>query len=304
VITETMPEGLDGERIDRALAIVAGVSRNEAAALLAAGAVQVDGKLTTKPSARVATGQVVTVDAEVGVPAPPPAPDPSVEVTIVHVDDAVVVVDKQAGLVVHPGAGNDCGTLVHGLLARFPDLAGVGEPARPGIVHRLDKGTSGLLVVARTEAARVALVEQLAARAATRRYAALVWGHLASSNGLVDAPIGRSQREPTRMVVSARGREARTRYEVVTAYDQPVTSLVRCTLETGRTHQIRVHLTAIGHPVVGDHRYGGGREPLLDVPRPFLHAEHLAFRHPSTGELLAFDSPLPADLAAILARLS
>jgi 23S rRNA pseudouridine1911/1915/1917 synthase len=304
LIRDAMPESLDGERIDRVVALLTGASRSESAALLAAGVVTIDGRAVTKPSARVSAGQVVEVDAVPDGAAPELEADDSVELDIVHVDDAIVVVDKQPGLVVHPGSGREHGTLVHGLLARFPELAGVGDPDRPGIVHRLDKGTSGLLVVARTEAARAALVDQLARRTAARRYVALVWGHLESPLGLVDAPIGRSQRDPTRMAVSARGKEARTRYEVAEAYEHPAaTSLLRCRLETGRTHQIRVHLAAIGHPVVGDDRYGGIREPLTDVGRPFLHAEHLAFVHPTTGVEVGFDSPLPDDLAAVRARL-
>ena len=192
------------------------------------------------------------------------------------------------------------GTLVNGLLARYPELAGVGDPGRPGIVHRLDKGTSGLLVVARTQAAYDGLVAQLAAHTAERRYLALVWGHPASAAGLVDAPIGRSPRDPLKMAVVADGREARTRYQVRETFDRPApTALLDCRLETGRTHQIRVHLAAIGHPVVGDATYGGVR-PALDVPRPFLHAYRLSFDHPATGERLTFESPLPADLATIL----
>src|SRR5690606_7432584 len=149
-------------------------------------------------------------------------------------------------------------------LARYPELADVGDPARPGIVHRLDKETSGLMVVARSPAAYDALVAQLSAREVDRRYQALVWGHPEVSHGVIDAPIGRSQRDPTRMAVSERGREAITRYEVTDRYDQPVeVALLACKLETGRTHQIRVHLTALGHPVVGDDRYHGVRESLV-----------------------------------------
>src|SRR3954447_9465954 len=214
MIRDEMPEALDGERVDRVVALLTGASRSEALALIAAGVVTVDGRVATKASGRVATGQVVAVDAEVGAAPPPLEGDDSVMIELVHVDDSVIIVDKQPGLVVHPGSGQLTGTLVQGLLARFPEIAAVGEPGRPGIVHRLDKGTSGLLVVARTEAAREALVEQLASRSAARpgaageplvehppslsparRYAALVWGHLASPFGLVDAPIGRLQRD-------------------------------------------------------------------------------------------------------------
>jgi 23S rRNA pseudouridine1911/1915/1917 synthase len=230
--------------------------------------------------------------------------DPSVLVPVVHEDEHLVVVDKPAGLVVHPGAGQQDGTLVHGLLARYPEVAEVGvDPVRPGIVHRLDKGTSGLLLVARTPLAYERLVAMLAARAVHRRYRTLAWGHLASPTGLVDAPIGRSQREPTRMAVVERGKEARTRYEVRARYREPVeVTELACTLETGRTHQIRVHLRSIGHPVVGDVRYDGGRQSL-PLGRPFLHAEVLDLDHPVTGEHLHFGSRLPDDLQAVLDRL-
>jgi 23S rRNA pseudouridine1911/1915/1917 synthase len=227
-----------------------------------------------------------------------------VEVPIVHVDDAVLVVDKPAGLVVHPGAGHRDGTLVAGVLARFPDVAAVGDPARPGLVHRLDRGTSGLLVVARTPAAHADLVAQLAARTVERRYTAVVLGVPEPRSGVVDAPIGRSSRDPTRMAVSATGRPARTHYRVEADFTEPVAAArVGCRLETGRTHQVRVHLAAIGHPVVGDGSYGGDR-PTLPAPRPCLHAARLGFRHPATGEAVAFDSPLPADVEAVLGGLS
>ncbi|HEY5246326.1 MAG TPA: RluA family pseudouridine synthase, partial [Acidimicrobiales bacterium] len=234
-------------------------------------------------------------------------PEPDVELRVVHADAAVVVVDKPAGVVVHPGAGHAHGTLVAGLLARFPDLAGVGDPERPGIVHRLDRGTSGLLVVARTAAAYQSLTAQLAERTVGRRYVALVTGHVADDRGVVDAPIGRSSRTPTKMAVSANGRPARTAYRVLRrlagqpALDQPST-LLALALETGRTHQIRVHLAAIGHPVVGDDRYGppgrvGGR--ALPAGRLFLHAAQLGFDHPGSGERVVWTSPLPDDLAGL-----
>jgi 23S rRNA pseudouridine1911/1915/1917 synthase len=219
---------------------------------------------------------------------------------VVHADADVVVVDKPAGLVIHPGSGVDRGTLVNGLLHRFPEIASVGDPARPGIVHRLDRGTTGLLVVARTPAAYEALVAQLSAREVERQYAALVWGVPDSPAGLVDAPIGRSARDATKMAVTADGREARTRYEVRRTFTGPApTALLSCRLETGRTHQIRVHLAAIGHAVVGDATYGG-RRPAIPLDRPFLHAERLSFDHPVTGERMTFESPLPADLRAVL----
>ena len=298
-----LPDALDGERLDRVVAMLCDLPRATAAGLVDAGEVLVDGAVQTRRSLRLHEGQEVSLD----VPEPPPEvvveADADVPVDVVHEDDDVIVVDKPPGLVVHPGAGNRTGTLAHGLLARYPELAGVGDPTRPGIVHRLDRDTSGLLVVARTADAHAALTDALRLRTVTRRYRTLVWGHVAEPRGTVDAPIARSTREPTRMAVVVGGREARTGYEVVARYDQPaeVTELV-CLLETGRTHQIRVHLQAIGHAVVGDSRYGGVR-PALSAPRQFLHAEHLAFRHPSSGERVAIDSPLPADLADLLAGL-
>jgi 23S rRNA pseudouridine1911/1915/1917 synthase len=234
-----------------------------------------------------------------------PGADADVAVPVVWSDDQVIVVDKPAGVVVHPGAGNPVGTLVHGLLARFPDLAErAGMPDRPGIVHRLDKGTSGLLMVARTDEARAALVAQLGRRQVGRQYITLVAGTVDADAGLVDAPLGRAPHDPTRFRVQVGGRPARTRYRVEARYVQPApTTLVRCQLETGRTHQIRVHLASIGHPVVGDERYGrkdiDGWRPL-PPGRLFLHAAVLSFDHPVTGERLSFSSPLPGDLRRVL----
>jgi 23S rRNA pseudouridine1911/1915/1917 synthase len=251
----------------------------------------------------VAVGQSLAIDiAELPADALP-EPDASVPVDVVYEDADVLVVDKPPGLVVHPGAGQEEGTLVNGLLAVHPEVVMVGDAHRPGIVHRLDRDTSGLLVVGLTAAAYTALVAALGDRRVERRYSALVWGVPEAPRGVIDAPIGRSPRHPTRQAVVAGGRPARTRYEVRARYDRPAElALLRCHLETGRTHQIRVHLASIGHPVVGDRDYGGVRAALT-VPRMFLHAEHLAFDHPVTGEALAFDAPLPADLAAVLTGL-
>ena len=300
---EEVPAALDGQRVDRVVAMITGVSRTEAAAAVAAGSVLVDGVAITRGADRLAAGSVVEIAVEMTPADPRPRADPDVIVPVVHVDDQVIVVDKPAGLVVHPGAGHDEGTMVSGLLAVFPEIAAVGDPVRPGIVHRLDRGTSGLLMVARTSEAYESLVDQLAARSVDRLYRALVWGHPESPRGVVDAPIGRSPRQPTKMAVVATGKPARTRYEVVETYDEPVaTAQVECHLETGRTHQIRVHMSAIGHPVVGDDRYRGVRQSL-SAPRPFLHAERLGFTHPGTGERVDFTSPLPADLQEVLAPL-
>jgi 23S rRNA pseudouridine1911/1915/1917 synthase len=212
------------------------------------------------------------------------------------------VVNKPAGVVVHPGAGHDRGTLVNGLLALFPEIASVGDPMRPGIVHRLDRDTSGLLLVARSARAYDALVAALAQHEVEREYVALVWGHLASPHGLIDAPIGRSEARRTRMAVRDAGKPARTEYRVEETFVDPVCALLTCGLETGRTHQIRVHLSAIGHPVVGDATYGGARDSL-PLGRPFLHATRIGFAHPVSGAAMAFESPLPAELQGVLDQL-
>jgi 23S rRNA pseudouridine1911/1915/1917 synthase len=295
-----VPAALEGERIDRALAFVTGWPRASVQTLLEVGNVLVDGRRVAK-SARLHEGNVVEILAE-PEPDAPPVPDPTVPVEVVFADEAVIVVAKPAGLVVHPGAGNADGTLAHGLLARYPEIAGVGEPFRPGIVHRLDRDTSGLLVVARTTRAYEELVRAIASRAVDRRYTALVWGRLPAPRGAIDAPIGRSQHRRTRMAVRGEGKEARTEYDVQRVFDAPVCSLVACRLETGRTHQIRVHLAAVGNPIVGDGTYGGARDQL-PLDRPFLHADSLAFAHPYSGEPLQFEAPLPPDLTAMLARL-
>jgi len=302
-VREVLPAALAGQRVDRIVSLITGVTRAEATELVSGGAVEVNGEVVRTKSRRLEEGDAVDVSWEPPEGPAPPEPEGDVTFVIVAEDPDVVVIDKPAGLVVHPGAGNTTGTLVNGLLARYPEIAGVGDPARPGIVHRLDKDTSGLMMVARSPEAYDALVAQLSARAVDRRYEALVWGHPEVSHGVVDAPIGRSVRDPTRMAVSERGREAITRYEVVDRFDQPVeVARLACKLETGRTHQIRVHLTALGHAVVGDDRYHGVRESLV-VPRLFLHAGELGFEHPTTGETHRYTSVLPDDLAGVLAGL-
>lgn len=302
--SEVIPESLSGERVDRVVSMLTDLSRGEVAELVEMGAVRLDGRVLTTRSTRVESGDLLQVDISglsrgdsilVG--------EADVEVPVVHVDDHIIVIDKPPELVVHPGAGHDHGTMIQGLLALYPNLAEVGDPSRPGIVHRLDRGTSGLLVVARTPEAYSSLVGQLASRTVERRYLALVWGHLEPPRGMVDAPIGRSRRDPTRMTVSARGKEARTTYEARQTYSEPISaSLISCKLETGRTHQIRVHLAAIAHPVVGDHRYGGARKTFV-TNRPFLHAAELAFVHPGTHQRVSFSAAIPEDLEKILARL-
>jgi 23S rRNA pseudouridine1911/1915/1917 synthase len=303
VTGERVPAALDGERLDRIVALLADISRSAAAETISAGGVTVDGVASTSGKVRLVEGVVVEVDPAAIPRAALPEADPLVLLAVIHVDDDVIVVDKPSGLVVHPGAGNPDGTLVNGLLHRFPELAGVGDPMRPGIVHRLDAGSSGLLVVARTGAAAAALVAQFAAHTAGRRYDAVVWGQPDAPHGIVDAPIGRDPADPLKMAVVVGGKPARTEYQVVARYDEPATlARLSCTLQTGRTHQIRVHLAAVGHPLVGDPTYGE-RRTTLGLTRPFLHATELSFDHPTTGERLTFTSPLPPDLATFVAAL-
>lgn len=305
---DVVPEALAGQRLDRVVAIVADLNRADAGTHVDEGKVAVNGLVVTQRSKRLKLGDEVTVVVSVAATAGGLIPEPDVEVRVVYVDDDVIVVDKPAGLVVHPGSGNQTGTLVHGLLARFPELAAMAEgdqADRPGIVHRLDKGTSGLLMVGRNAAAVEALIGQLQARTVSRHYKALAWGRFASSSGLIDAPVGRSDNDPTKMTITTNGREARTRYSVLRAYDQPdPCTLIECWLETGRTHQIRVHLTAIGHPIVGDSRYGGSRSAMIPSPRPWLHAFSLAFSHPRSDESMYFTSPVPDDLEDVLKGLT
>jgi 23S rRNA pseudouridine1911/1915/1917 synthase len=297
----SVPSALVGERVDRAIAMLTGWSRAEVQVLAAEGAVVVDGHPVAK-SHRLGLGEVVELLAEPRPPEPPGA-EP-VDLDLRYVDDDVVVLNKPAGLVVHPGAGHRHGTLVHGVLALFPEIAGVGDPARPGIVHRLDRDTSGLLVVARSARAYDWLVAALAAREVERQYLALVGGVPETARGVVDAPIGRSANQRTRMAVRGSGRPARTEFEVLATWPDADAALLRCTLETGRTHQIRVHLAAIGHPVVGDAVYRG-RGVIVSHPvgRPFLHATRLAFPHPDGSGTRSFEEPLPPDLVRVLDAL-
>lgn len=303
MITEIVPGALDNERLDRVVALIADISRAQAALLVSAGAVRVDAAVITVGRSKVREGQSLTVDDSQILQPQPPVADPTVEFEVVYSDAEIIIVNKPPGLVVHPGAGNPDKTMVNGLLARFPEIADIGDPMRPGIVHRLDAGSSGLLVVARTHNAMTDLVEQFSAHLATRRYVALVWGHPSAPHGIVDAPIGRDRRDPLKMAVVANGRYARTEYQLLEIFHRPTDlALLECHLHTGRTHQIRVHLTSIGHPLVGDSSYGD-RRPILGVSRPFLHAQNLTITHPGTGEELTFSCPLAADLQEKLTEL-
>ena len=304
MMTETIPSALHDQRIDRVVALIADVSRSDTASLIAAGGVTLDGVVVTAGKIKVREGQSICVDTALLPTKEMPSADPSINVSVVYSDADVVVVNKAPGIVVHPGAGNPKGTLINGALALFPEMAQVGDPLRPGVVHRLDAGTSGLMLLARSQPAYEALVLALSERRVKRQYQALVWGHPAVASGVIDAPIGRDHRDPTKMAVVVDGRFARTRYKVRKTFVQPMaTSLVECELDTGRTHQIRVHLASIGHPVVGDPTYGGARSSLSS-PRPLLHAARLGFTHPVTGQEMNFVADMPADMTQIISRCS
>lgn len=300
IVTEEIPAALAGERLDRIVSLVGDLSRSQARELVAAGGVSVDGRTATSGKVRLTEGQTVTVDLSMVAGDELPGPDPDVKFRIVHEDAHLLVVEKPAGLVVHPAPGHPRSTLVNGLLHSHPGIAAVGQPTRPGIVHRLDVGTSGLMVVALDDEAYEGLVDAMSSHLVTRKYVALAWGHFDAPSGVIDASIGRDPRDPLRMAVVRDGKHARTHFEAEREFVEPAPlSLVRCSLETGRTHQIRVHLAAVGHAVVGDPTYGGVR-PALRAPRPMLHAETLAFVHPVTGQELTFSADVPADMAAVI----
>jgi 23S rRNA pseudouridine1911/1915/1917 synthase len=293
-----VPADLDGARVDKAVATLLDVSRAVASLVIESG-VEIEG-VVARASDRVRSGQLIVCDrpGEAIVLTPEP-----VEFTVLHEDDSLIVVDKPAGVVVHPGSGRSGGTLAAGLLYRYPELAGVGTEGRWGLVHRLDKDTSGALLVARTGEAFTSLVDDLRRRRIERTYRTLVEGRMAASTGTIDAPLARDPSKPTRRAVVHGGKPARTHYQVLEYFEESDATLLEVRLETGRTHQIRAHFAAIGHPVVGDRSYGATRKDL-DVPRTFLHASRLELTHPVTGDLLAVDAPLPTDLADALDALA
>ncbi len=299
----TVTDGDDaGERLDMLVARRCELSRTQAATLVANGQVTVNGKREKASYRSVSDDRV-----EVVIP-PPPGRDivaEQIPLDIVYEDEHLLVVDKAAGMVVHPAPGNWTGTLVNALIGRGEPLAEGGGEERAGLVHRLDKDTSGLLIVAKTDIAHRSLSASLAARKVTRRYVALSWGHLTSDTMTVEKPIGRDPRDRTRMAIVQEGKAARTDFVRLARFDSA--DLLRAHLHSGRTHQIRVHLSSIGHPVVGDDTYGGGggrRLVALPLRRHFLHAAWLRFRHPISGAPLDLRSPLPADLRQSLAVVS
>jgi 23S rRNA pseudouridine1911/1915/1917 synthase len=293
-----MPVEFAGLRLDQALArLLPGHSRSRLKAWIDEGRVHVDGA-AWEAKRRVAGGERLDVEARDADDALADEPQ-DIALPIVYEDDAILVLDKPAGLVVHPGSGNRNGTLLNALLHHDARLAGV---PRAGIVHRLDKETSGLMVAARTIEAQTDLVRQLAAHDVAREYVAVASGDIARPV-VVDAPIGRHPTQRTTMAVVARGKPARTHVDVVERFG--VATLLRCTLETGRTHQIRVHLAAMGHPLVGDPAYGG-RRTLAALPpfhRQALHAARLSLMHPASGERMTWEAAPPADFAALVATL-
>ncbi len=310
-----------GWRLDRFLAAkLADLSRARIKSLIEAGAVARGAATIRDANHRIKPGETYAVTV------PPPAPaEPVAQAIALHIvyeDDDLIVIDKPAGLVVHPAAGNPDGTLVNALIAHCgASLKGVGGVARPGIVHRLDKDTSGLIVAAKTDQAMAGLAKQFAAHTVERAYHAVVWGAPRQSEGLVEGQIGRSPFDRKRMgVLRGGGKAARTRYRVVERFGpeaRPFASLIECRLETGRTHQIRVHLSHLGHPLIGDRTYGRARTPprpkteaeeaaylaVAEFPRQALHAWLLGFRHPTRSADVRFESPWPGDFVALVGAL-
>jgi len=305
--TFTVPPDAEGTRLDRFLVSVIGDrSRSQIQRLIDAGHVQVGGR-AAKANQAVRPGQDVAIHIPEPVDATP-RPE-TLPLRIVYEDRDLVVVDKPAGMVVHPAAGHDSGTLVNALLHHVTDLSGIGGEKRPGIVHRLDRGTSGLMVVAKNDAAHDELSRQFHDREVEKEYIALVWC-VVQAGRRIDAPIGRDPVQRKKM--SARARRSRSAVTRIVRADvlNPALTLARVAIQTGRTHQIRVHLSAIGHPVVGDALYGGVRRrvpgdlrAVTHLDRPFLHAARLAFTHPGDGRRMEFESPLPEDLQRVLDEL-
>lgn len=324
-LTLTIDPADENARLDKVLAThFPELSRSRIKALMMDGAVTINGTATDNPSQKVRAGMQVTI----AVPPPEPAePKPeAIPLTVVYEDDAVIVIDKPAGLVVHPGAGHETGTLVNALLHHCgASLSGINGVLRPGIVHRLDKDTSGLMVAAKSDAAHKALAAQFADHGRsgplTRQYLALAWGVPQRPQGTIEGAIARStiNREKMAIVAEEKGRFAITHYVVEDSFSgtdgKPLASLIACTLETGRTHQIRLHLAHIGHPLLNDETYGAGfrtktnrlppaaRDALETLGRQALHAALLGFEHPLTGEFMEFESPPPNDLERLITTL-
>jgi 23S rRNA pseudouridine1911/1915/1917 synthase len=288
----SVPEDLDGERADRVVAVRAGLSRSASRDLIGAGRAMVDGR-PIEPKTRLAAGSVI----EVEIPAPPPPLRPEgVPFGVVYEDEHLAVVDKPPGIVVHPGAGHQGGTLAAGILERWPRVRGVGDDDRWGIVHRLDRDTSGLLVIALDRAALEGLSALLRRREIERAYLALVSGEPPARTGTIEAPIGRDPQRSSRFRIDPDGRHARTHYRLIRMWPAGPTSLLEVRLETGRTHQIRVHMASVGLPIYADGVYGR----RVAGHRLWLHSVRLRFSHPITGEAIEAESAIPDDLQEVL----
>lgn len=308
IIEARIAPAADGWRLDRALAdAVRTLSRERLKVLIASGAVSRDGTLTRDPAKRASAGDLFTVT----VPLPAPAHNEAQDIPLVvaYEDDHLIVIDKPAGLVVHPAAGNLDGTLVNALLHHCDgSLSGIGGVARPGIVHRIDKDTSGLMIAAKTDRAHVGLARQFHDHTIDRRYKAIVGGIPRPAAGKVDAPLARSPANRKKIAIVANGKRAVTHFTTIDTLADA--ALVECRLETGRTHQVRVHMASIGHALLGDPVYGrtkGNQRALLDrldFHRQALHAAHLGFIHPIDGAALAFDSAMPADMQELFSQLN
>ena len=277
----------DGERLDVVAAALAGVTRSRAGTLIREGRVSAGGAAQTKAGFRVKSGMALRV--EVPEAAPAKAEAEPIDIDIVYQDDDLAVVYKPSGMVVHPAAGNETGTLVNALLYRLDNLSGIGGEARPGIVHRIDKDTSGLLLVAKNDFSHVALSEQIKAHTVKRAYRAIVIGGFKEMSGTVEGPIGRHPTDRKKMAIVPNGREATTHWTVL----EPLrgATLIEARLTTGRTHQIRVHMASVGHPVLGDPVYGPKKSPYPVTGGQLLHAFRLGFVHPRTGEEMLFEAP-------------
>ena len=288
-----------GERLDVFAAALAGITRSRAGALIRQGLARADGEVQAKPGFKLKAGMAVRLEVPPTAPARAEAED--IHLDIVYEDEDLAVVFKPSGMVVHPAAGNETGTLVNALLARLDNLSGIGGEARPGIVHRIDKDTSGLLLVAKNDMAHVSLSEQIKAHAVHRAYRAIVIGGFKQEAGTVDAPIGRHPTDRKKMAIVPDGREAVTHWSVL----EPLrgATLIECRLTTGRTHQIRVHMASIGHPVLGDPVYGPKKSPYPVAGGQLLHAWRIGFVHPRTGEELLFEAEPEARFTYWLEKL-
>ena len=307
---ETLCEEHNGLRLDKALSLLFPEhTRSAFARLIETGHVTVDGMTARKVSATVSSGQ------QIGVDFPPPAPTTAesqdLPVTILFQNEDLAVIDKPAGLVVHPAAGHPDHTLVNALLFHIDDLSGIGGSLRPGIVHRLDRDTSGIMVIAKNDFAHHALTSAWGTDAVRKEYLALIWGHPPKEHGTINAPIARDPRDRKRMAIVSGGRNAVTDYAFAERFRY--VSLLRCRIHTGRTHQIRVHLKHLGHPIIGDPLYSGPQwrgipdkrvqKLLSSFPRQALHAASITFPNPRTGEAMTFEAPLPSDFATLLEEL-